>query len=126
MAKFRCAACKSWQGFVNTTSSKDADIAAWKERNGHLCETCTAGQRARAAEDAAKAAQAAGLPALQGSPAQTAWAEQLRANLRREWPGNAHHANARMPGCGGDRRDRVGRGVHGIRRPLSRAPRCAA
>lgn len=81
MAKFRCAACQSLCGFVNMTKSRDADIAAWKERNGHVCDACTASQRAKAAEEAAHAAQAAGLPALQGSPAQTAWAEQLRAKM---------------------------------------------
>ena len=52
---------------------------------GRLCPTCYATQRdaAHAEQSAAatQAAQATGLPALQGSPKQIAWAETIRQTL---------------------------------------------
>ena len=57
--------------------------AALEREKAKVCAACYAAQkdqaRQQAAQAAAEQAQAAGLPALQGTEKQVAWAEQIRA-----------------------------------------------
>lgn len=51
------------------------------EHDTHICDECTAKLRAKRNEEAAKANAEAGLPPLEGTPKQIAWAEGIRAKM---------------------------------------------
>lgn len=60
---------------VCNSGAKESFIR-WAESNIKVCRDC---EHAAQSEQAAAAAKAAGLPDLQGSPKQIAWAESIRA-----------------------------------------------
>ena len=53
----------------------------------NLCPECVAAQRAKKEEEAIVAAKASGLPELDGSEKQVAWATRIRQNLITEFSG---------------------------------------
>lgn len=54
------------------------------EHDTHICVDCTAKLRAKRNEEAAKANAEAGLPPLEGTPKQVAWAESIRVKMLEE------------------------------------------
>jgi len=52
-----------------------------------ICPECAAAQRAKEDEEAVAAAKASGLPELEGSEKQIAWATRIRQNLITEFSG---------------------------------------
>ena len=52
-----------------------------------ICPECAAAQRAKKDEEAIVAAKASGLPELEGSEKQVAWATRIRQNLITEFAG---------------------------------------
>lgn len=54
------------------------------EHDSHICDDCTARLRAEQNAKAAAENAAAGLPVLEGTPKQVAWAESIRAKLLAE------------------------------------------
>ena len=52
-----------------------------------ICPECVAAQRAKKEEEAIVAAKASGLPELEGSEKQVAWATRIRQNLITEFSG---------------------------------------
>lgn len=80
-ASFTCAECGE-SVEIHGRNRRDANsLAEWHERQGHICDVCTARRRAEESATAAEKSAQAGLPALTGTPKQIAWAETLRREL---------------------------------------------
>lgn len=83
MAKsyFSCAKCGA-DTLVVGRNRADADrLAAWHQKQGHICAACESEQHAIQNAAAGDANAAAGLPALTGSEKQVAWAETIRRQM---------------------------------------------
>jgi hypothetical protein len=90
MAKssFHCAECGASVQVIGRNRSDADRLAKYREQSGALCHDCWKKQREaeRAAESqqAAEEAAQAGLPVLQGTEKQVAWAETIRAQALKQ------------------------------------------
>lgn len=90
MAKssFHCAECGASVQVIGRNRSDADRLAKYREQSGALCHDCWTKQReaGRAAESQKAAEEAAqmGLPVLQGTEKQVAWAETIRARALKQ------------------------------------------
>jgi len=77
-----CPACNEATITFTARNRKEVErYADWKIEHGHVCDACLKRQREAEAAKAAEANAEAGLPALQGTEKQIAWAERIRAEI---------------------------------------------
>lgn len=87
-AYFKCAECGDSVMVVGSNRSQADRLAKYRESQKALCHTCWTklrdAERAEASQQAAECAVITGLPVLQGTEKQIAWAETIRAEALKQ------------------------------------------
>lgn len=77
-ASYSCPGCGDWITVRAASRRAAGSLAIWREKQGHVCDSCLDKKRQAESAESAEWARDAGLPALHGSPKQVSWAERLR------------------------------------------------